>query len=84
MCSEIRFTLIKVGMSNSTEIRRTNKLNEFRYSRIEYGSRSGEDRKEIKVNWFQFLKIFRILLLLYLNKVHLFRLSTLDLVRSQL
>ena len=49
-------------MNKSTEIRRTNKLNEFRYSRIEYGSRSGEDRKAINVNWFQFLKIFRTLL----------------------
>ena len=33
---------------------------------------------------FQFLKIFRILLLLYLDKVHLLRLSILDSVRWQL
>ena len=40
--------LIKVGMSKSQENRRTNKLNEFRYSlSIQYGSRSGRDKYEI-------------------------------------
>ena len=40
--------LIKVGMIKSQEIRRTNKLNEFRYSlSIQYGSRSGRDKYEI-------------------------------------
>ena len=42
---EIEVILIKVGMSESQEIRRINKLNELRYSpSIQYGSRSGEDK----------------------------------------